>query len=236
MARDPDHGFGILPPEDRDKIELILSERSDGAYGAPELHGWLTASVVGPKPVPLEHILQTVLSPPESEEWEELAFDAFPEFNWLVEKIEELFYRIALVFEEDPEAFRLLVHMPRLKEGDTTPDPQTWCNGFVEAMEYYREDWERCLATEAGSIAIAPILMTSNPEEWDDTEHLNPFTQLTPLELCEAVKMATLGIYAFWLKDQAPPSPIRAPDTPGRNDPCPCGSGKKYKRCCGRLA
>ncbi|MCL6105810.1 MAG: SEC-C metal-binding domain-containing protein [Actinobacteria bacterium] len=20
---------------------------------------------------------------------------------------------------------------------------------------------------------------------------------------------------------------------PGRNDPCPCGSGKKYKRCCG---
>jgi preprotein translocase subunit SecA len=22
----------------------------------------------------------------------------------------------------------------------------------------------------------------------------------------------------------------------GRNDPCPCGSGKKYKNCCGRLA
>ena len=24
--------------------------------------------------------------------------------------------------------------------------------------------------------------------------------------------------------------------TPGRNDPCPCGSGKKYKKCCGRPA
>jgi len=24
------------------------------------------------------------------------------------------------------------------------------------------------------------------------------------------------------------------PDEPGRNDPCPCGSGKKYKKCCGR--
>ncbi|HQO39828.1 MAG TPA: SEC-C metal-binding domain-containing protein [Spirochaetota bacterium] len=23
------------------------------------------------------------------------------------------------------------------------------------------------------------------------------------------------------------------PDKPGRNDPCPCGSGKKYKKCCG---
>ena len=25
-----------------------------------------------------------------------------------------------------------------------------------------------------------------------------------------------------------------APPTVGRNDPCPCGSGKKYKKCCGR--
>jgi uncharacterized protein len=23
--------------------------------------------------------------------------------------------------------------------------------------------------------------------------------------------------------------------TPGRNDPCACGSGKKYKKCCGLL-
>ena len=23
---------------------------------------------------------------------------------------------------------------------------------------------------------------------------------------------------------------------PGRNDPCPCGSGKKYKKCCGKNA
>ena len=26
------------------------------------------------------------------------------------------------------------------------------------------------------------------------------------------------------------------PSTPGRNTPCPCGSGKKYKRCCGNAA
>ena len=27
---------------------------------------------------------------------------------------------------------------------------------------------------------------------------------------------------------------IRATAGPGRNDPCPCGSGKKYKKCCGK--
>ena len=33
--------------------------------------------------------------------------------------------------------------------------------------------------------------------------------------------------------DLTPPVPFRAPPKPGRNDPCPCGSGKKYKKCCG---
>ncbi len=32
---------------------------------------------------------------------------------------------------------------------------------------------------------------------------------------------------------QSGPAPIRRDKTPGRNDPCPCGSGKKYKKCCG---
>ncbi len=28
--------------------------------------------------------------------------------------------------------------------------------------------------------------------------------------------------------------PVQKPKKPGRNDPCPCGSGLKYKKCCGR--
>ncbi|MBR6959572.1 MAG: SEC-C domain-containing protein [Clostridiales bacterium] len=35
--------------------------------------------------------------------------------------------------------------------------------------------------------------------------------------------------------NSAPSQPIRrAAGTVGRNDPCPCGSGKKYKNCCGK--
>ncbi len=39
------------------------------------------------------------------------------------------------------------------------------------------------------------------------------------------------------LDDHYPPvtAPIKhAEHKVGRNDPCPCGSGKKYKKCCGR--
>jgi preprotein translocase subunit SecA len=34
----------------------------------------------------------------------------------------------------------------------------------------------------------------------------------------------------------ARPQPTRDVSKVGRNDPCPCGSGKKYKNCCGRMA
>lgn len=34
--------------------------------------------------------------------------------------------------------------------------------------------------------------------------------------------------------EEAPRTPVRVGPKVGRNDPCPCGSGKKYKRCCGR--
>ena len=34
--------------------------------------------------------------------------------------------------------------------------------------------------------------------------------------------------------EEGPKKPVRKEKQVGRNDPCPCGSGKKYKKCCGR--
>ena len=36
-------------------------------------------------------------------------------------------------------------------------------------------------------------------------------------------------------KEQKESTTIRKPKKIGRNDPCPCGSGKKYKKCCGSV-
>ena len=35
-------------------------------------------------------------------------------------------------------------------------------------------------------------------------------------------------------REHQKPQPVRVEKTVGRNDPCPCGSGKKYKNCCGK--
>jgi SWIM/SEC-C metal-binding protein len=33
-----------------------------------------------------------------------------------------------------------------------------------------------------------------------------------------------------------PPEPVKALPKVGRNEQCPCGSGTKFKKCCGRLS
>lgn len=47
---------------------------------------------------------------------------------------------------------------------------------------------------------------------------------MTPEEI-EAEKQA--------IKKAKKVDPLSAKQGPSRNDPCPCGSGKKYKKCCG---
>ncbi len=48
----------------------------------------------------------------------------------------------------------------------------------------------------------------------------------------EQPKSADMGVYGSAAKPEAAKTPVRVTKV-GRNDPCPCGSGKKYKKCCG---
>jgi SEC-C motif-containing protein len=49
-------------------------------------------------------------------------------------------------------------------------------------------------------------------------------------EISEFTKESGIWFY----KDGSSPQSgtVRKPNKTGRNDPCPCGSGKKYKKCC----
>jgi SEC-C motif domain protein len=41
------------------------------------------------------------------------------------------------------------------------------------------------------------------------------------------------GAWIYTRAVRSGPAPVKARPKVGRNDPCPCGSGKKYKHCCG---
>jgi hypothetical protein len=58
------------------------------------------------------------------------------------------------------------------------------------------------------------------------------FESCGPLFSPEATLKRIDSYYRFFLLDR----PARAEEHPGRNQPCSCGSGKKYKRCCGATA
>lgn len=47
--------------------------------------------------------------------------------------------------------------------------------------------------------------------------------------LSEAEHQQLLRETNTWLRNQPAPAPV------GRNEPCPCGSGTKFKKCCGRF-
>ena len=64
----------------------------------------------------------------------------------------------------------------------------------------------------------------------DTIKYLFNITIEEPVERKQTVKItSTSGSSDGTLKKE----PKKADKKPGRNDPCPCGSGKKYKKCCG---
>ncbi len=69
-------------------------------------------------------------------------------------------------------------------------------------------------------------------------ESLTPLTldetDLVEFALDERLRLHNLEPVFSAEEEEAEPEPEPPPaQKPGRNDPCPCGSGKKYKKCCG---
>ena len=82
--------------------------------------------------------------------------------------------------------------------------------------------WPNRARSTAGWIATADAAEFYLPARW--VEILTPaFRPSIPLAQLDAY-------HRYFMRDQ----PARAEAKPGRNQPCPCGSGNKYKRCCGR--
>jgi hypothetical protein len=66
----------------------------------------------------------------------------------------------------------------------------------------------------------------------DEDEELGPWEDDEDMEE-RATSDSALGPLANEFADAPREVPYVAPPKVGRNDPCPCGSGKKYKKCCG---
>lgn len=215
---------------------LASPEAPKAAMSPLELDGYLTGIVVTPQAAPIrpsawmarlwgdgdpifadEAQINTVLAA------------VMIHYNTLLRDIDRSLKRL--------EADRVVDYRPLFLSGDQKPAHdavRAWVRGFWKAMALAPETWSKLIEDERTQIIIQPFvgffdLGDLAPDEIpaDIDDRLDADAPLIPRMILVLRKLARIREAA------SRPTPPPRRGKVGRNDPCPCGSGKKYKRCCG---
>ncbi|MCF8208714.1 MAG: UPF0149 family protein [Rhodoferax sp.] len=115
---------------------------------------------------------------------------------------------------------------------------QDWAYGFMFVVETWSEDWtlpRDKLAAQMFEQSLEAIQdLTEDdiePARAQDDAHAG--ASKARLEALEDAILALYQLRAVGQVLRANTGPVLRAPTPGRNDPCYCGSGKKYKKCHG---
>lgn len=115
-----------------------------------------------------------------------------------------------------------------------------WADGFFAALADFAADWPEQVDEEAQSLfseLAQQIHALRLPEDSDVLrQHVELFYRGEAVDRERLIDGACFAVQdlRLWSVDNAPrPETRRVDKAPGRNDPCPCGSGKKYKKCHG---
>jgi len=117
---------------------------------------------------------------------------------------------------------------------------QFWLLGFEAAMVLRIKPWERLLKSPpdentARAMEILTMAMSLVEADLGDeamSEDARKELETALADVPDALPMVAMALYDARLQK---PAPVRVVSV-GRNDPCTCGSGKKYKHCCGAAA
>jgi uncharacterized protein len=110
-----------------------------------------------------------------------------------------------------------------------------WAEGFMMAVALRSERWDELVSTEA-ALLMAPI--TALCGDVSEDASLTPEERMTALEsAAEALPDAVCAIAGYWRMPEVEKANflanLRDSFKVGDDDPCPCGSGRKFKNCCG---
>ncbi len=102
-------------------------------------------------------------------------------------------------------------------------DAAKWLDGALEAVVAMTED-------DTGAPEVSPLVDDSEDE---GAEAAPPTTSIARLNAFGEAIWAVYDLRELWRTLGPRVDTVRKEATPGRNDACPCGSGKKYKKCHG---
>ncbi len=127
-------------------------------------------------------------------------------------------------------------------EGDPVPSfGQIWALGFMYAVEAWPEEWAPPRDKEAvkwlDEALDAIVALTEDDTEPATLSVLDddapPSISVQRLNAFADAVWAVYDLRELWRNFGPRVETVYAEGKPGRNDPCFCGSGKKYKKCCG---
>ena len=127
-------------------------------------------------------------------------------------------------------------------DGEKLPSfAQVWAVGFMYAVESWPEEWVAPRDKEAQKWLDGALeAIVALTEDDTDEPTLSVFEEDGPPSVsvkrfntfADAV-WAVYDLRELWRNVGPRVETVRKEAEPGRNDPCPCGSGKKYKKCHG---
>ncbi len=209
-------------PAERDWLDWILlrGSISGKAMSLEQADGYFTALLCAPQPAGYsvdlwsDEPIETIFPRPELRE--EVCRLMERHFRSIAERLEN---------EIEPEPF--------LEDGLSDSAGSLWALGFIQAAERNQAAWAPLSADKHGARKLLLIASLGIDPNEVSGQAVKPEQRSAVLDQLPELVM---GIRRSWrsprLSGGAPEQ--RAPKI-GRNDPCPCGSGKKFKKCCGAV-
>ena len=142
--------------------------------------------------------------------------------------------------EDLPDHLSPLLWLPENPD-EEQPDEldvgRDWAFGFFRGVELRDAGWDAWLEKHEWIdeiFALLEQLATGDDIPEDATDPVEKVTYRERLEIVASLPGMLADLHEQRIKDLTPRDPIRRTETPGPNDLCDCGSGKKYKKCHGQ--
>lgn len=208
--------------------DFLLDCEGDNAMNLEELDGFFAALIAGPETVmPSEYL-------PEVFGGKMCAFETPDEANEILELLMRHWNSIAEPLSKGD------VHVPLLLEDENgVAHGNDWALGFMCGMQMRHDGWNEIVEHEEHFAYVLPMMLLYH--EHDEDPEMRP-EPIDPEKREEVIVMMAAGLaraYRHFTSKRDASAERSSKVRPqrngkvGRNEPCPCGSGKKYKKCCG---
>ena len=195
------------------------------------LNGFLTCLLICPDTIMPSQWLPVVWGETSSDE---MIWDSKEETEHSIGLMMSYYNSICQEFQNNSHLYEPLFYYSKVKGKEYTIIDE-WCTGFMIAVHMAYNSWRPLFQSKEENSLMTPIILHGTVDGHrrlkEDTEH-----SIVPHEeWVESVRLSAIGIDKFWLpyrKSVAQATHQAISNSVGRNDPCPCGSGKKYKKCC----